>query len=452
MIGAYSSNYDNDENFESLFEDGHWEWDENVMQLVFTSDRPRRESSYESTLQTTFGPVEFKDNLDLLDELRFRKLFQRKTVETDVVTVQDIKDLVLYTAPLKMLISAPATVNVLHLRATHRFLRALIFYCQYYLQTSDEMSKRSLELEAKIRTHRSDEIERIFQINLEDLRLLVAKEYCNLIMGDGEFKKYHHMGLSKKTRSLTKKEAHLFENVLRIAIQITWIALGRKAFNQIEKEVHRIFKTPIFNFADHRLNSMNTEKLSNEEQKILLGHCVHYGKKIKTQSPLANEAFCSRHIDFRMFGLGIIKYNGLPSRLRYFEQMLIAPEILLSKFEISLGIVGLPRSNFDTMLREIKVPLSGASTSSSRVRQSVGRLTSSRMSRSSAGGKQKSTTSATMQPLYKDIVIPEPSNTDSSAEFSCETLPTAPCDQDQQNKWLRWIKLHTNRKNKHKKH
>lgn len=130
------------------------------------------------------------------------------------------------------------------------------------------MSKRSLELEAKIRTHRSDEIERIFQMNLEDLRLLVAKEYCNLIMGtiaffmhdynsllknelilcieliiagDGEFKKYHHMGLSKKTRSLTKKEAHLFENVLRIAIQITWIALGRKAFNQIGKTRFTLF-------------------------------------------------------------------------------------------------------------------------------------------------------------------------------------------------------------------
>lgn len=40
-----------------------------VKEFLFNSDRPRRESSYESTLQTTFGPVEFKDNLDLLDEV-----------------------------------------------------------------------------------------------------------------------------------------------------------------------------------------------------------------------------------------------------------------------------------------------------------------------------------------------------------------------------------------------
>jgi hypothetical protein len=41
------------------------------------------------------------------------------------------------------------------------------------------------------------------------------------------------MGASKKSRSLSKKESLLFESVLRVSIQIVWIALGRKALNQI---------------------------------------------------------------------------------------------------------------------------------------------------------------------------------------------------------------------------
>lgn len=45
------------------------------------------------------------------------------------------------------------------------------------------MSKRILDLHEKVRTTRSDEIEFEFRDNLEDLRLLVAKEYSSIIMG-----------------------------------------------------------------------------------------------------------------------------------------------------------------------------------------------------------------------------------------------------------------------------
>lgn len=45
---------------------------------------------------------------------------------------QDVKDIVLFCAP-KPLITRDI-INVLHMRVMDRFLRALIFYCQYYLQ------------------------------------------------------------------------------------------------------------------------------------------------------------------------------------------------------------------------------------------------------------------------------------------------------------------------------
>lgn len=45
------------------------------------------------------------------------------------------------------------------------------------------MSRRILELQEKVRTPKCDDTELEFRDNLEDLRLLVAKEYSCIIMG-----------------------------------------------------------------------------------------------------------------------------------------------------------------------------------------------------------------------------------------------------------------------------
>lgn len=41
------------------------------------------------------------------------------------------------------------------------------------------------------------------------------------------------MGPQKKRRSLSDKDARFFETLLRVCVQIVWLALGRKSFNQI---------------------------------------------------------------------------------------------------------------------------------------------------------------------------------------------------------------------------
>lgn len=45
------------------------------------------------------------------------------------------------------------------------------------------MAFRMLELESKVRTPQSEQVERVFRENLCDLRTLVAKEYCTMIIG-----------------------------------------------------------------------------------------------------------------------------------------------------------------------------------------------------------------------------------------------------------------------------
>lgn len=136
----------------------------------------------------------------------------------------------MYTAPISLL--TPMLISLLHKPPTERLIRALILCCQYYLQVkdkllfcckiillsrcclcivstfeivieihffknmhiysnptscilkiSDEMSQRMKELQTKIRSPHSGIIESEYRDNLDDLRLLVAKEYCTLLLG-----------------------------------------------------------------------------------------------------------------------------------------------------------------------------------------------------------------------------------------------------------------------------
>ncbi|CAH0628889.1 unnamed protein product [Chrysodeixis includens] len=400
---------------------------------MFKKDIP--DMPQERIAVTIISAVEFREDIDLNEQQRFRKRIQRKFDEHDVVTLQDIKDVVLYTAPPKIV--QPIMINLLHLPATERFLRALIFYCQYFLQTSDLMNQRTLELNTKIRTPESDKTETILLENLEDLRLLVAKEYSNVILGLGEFTKFHHMGASKKSRSLSKRDSLLFETFFRISIQIIWIALGRKSFSQIELEVNRIFKSTVFNSAEHKMskdNKANLTAMNPNERMVQLGHCMLKRHKVNELSPLMNEVHCNRYINHRMYGLGVIKYPCLSERHRYLEAVLSLPETMLDDEDMSIGILGLPRKNFDILLKQLK-SASPTSSSISFHKQS---------SKSSNMSKIPTRKSALLTgPLYREIMIPPRNHAEESMQpclnFPTETIPRRPCDEIQHKKWIKRV-------------
>lgn len=141
------------------------------------------------------------------------------------------------------------------------------------------------------------------------------------------------MGAEKKRKSLSDKDARLFETLLRMCIQIVWLALGRRSYYQIgtsrkfkldlcclkyvhyfhkiciilDLEVNRLFKSDIFNSIEHTKPSIS--KMTKVERDVLLGHCLRHDQKLNTRSPLMNEVFCARPISYRMMGLGVIKYE-----------------------------------------------------------------------------------------------------------------------------------------------
>ncbi|KAH9640988.1 hypothetical protein HF086_015084 [Spodoptera exigua] len=354
---------DEDEgSFGGMYEDGHWVWDEHTQALLFVSDLPPVNiEALQITSKAPTGTIEFRDDIDLIEQLRYKRRYQRKPTpgKIDLVTLQDVKDIALYTAPLSIL--SPMLIDMLHLPTTERFLRALIFCCAYYLQIAEEMTTRILDQATKIRTKR-----------------------CG-----GDMRKFHHMGKDKKRRSLSDKDARLFETFLRISVQIVYLALGRRNFHQIELECHRVMKSEIFNTVEHMSKTGYLSKMAPEEKNVLLGTCLSHDKKLNTKSPLMNEVFCHRPIDFRLMGLGVVKYKRISTRLDYLYLIVAGPEEKLFELNMSVGLIGLQRSLFDTMLR----PIIGQPTEKSKA--SV--MSSKSMQRKSVQAPQR---------LYPEISLP----------------------------------------------
>ncbi|XP_037967692.2 protein phosphatase 1 regulatory subunit 36 [Plutella xylostella] len=427
---------DEDLGFGGLYQDGHWEWDERENEIVFISDLPPAlVEVVRVPVKPPTGTIEFRDDVDVLEQIRFRRRYQRKLKpgQPDIITLQDIKDIALFTAPLSIL--NPQLIDILHTATCERFLRALLLYCQYYLQIAEVMSQRVLELETKVRTPECDVIERQYRDNLADLKLVVAKEYSTGIIGGDDTTMFHHMGPEKKRRSLSDKDARLCETLLRICVHIIWLALGRKSFNQIELELHRLFKSETFNCVEHAINSGYLAKMTREERRVLIGQCVRKDKKLHICSPLINEVFCDRRIDYRLLGLGVIEYPELPARLQYIYQAVAGPESDIRESGVSLGIVGHPRANFDTMLHPLVVP---AAKSKSRV---MSQSLQSNLDQSKISTKSSTTTGSTKK-IYEDIILPhvEDEEPEFPPEFPHTPLPPRRCSETQRRRWQRRLR------------
>ncbi|XP_026326773.1 uncharacterized protein LOC113235326 [Hyposmocoma kahamanoa] len=439
MQAPTTDTFDDDDEesfFESPYASGHWDWCHKENKLVFVSDIASLSAKPTYVPPVIVGPIEFRDNLDVLEQHKFRKIFQRKIdKEDDVVTLQDIKDLVLYTAPTALL--SPMMVNVLHKPTTERFLRALILYCQYYGQISDIMAKRTEQRETKIYTCTSYKTEMKFCENLQDLRLLVTKEYSSMILGGADFQNFHHKGKQKKLTSLSRREGRLFESLIRLSVQIVWIALGRKRYNLIEIEVNRLFRSSKFNLAAHHAKIDTAARMSLRERQVFFGKCLQPTHKLKSHSPLLSEFHCDREIDYRLLGLGVVKYPELNLRLQYLETMLMTEESKLKEMKLSLGIMGLPRTGFDALLRGVHLPGNASKRPSVASFRLSGPRISARSSRTSTDQKQLNTIFNLQPKTYGDIVLPDGDiQTAPPDAFPSERQPPLIINRQQHKKWL----------------
>lgn len=124
-------------------------------------------------------------------------------------------------------------INFFHLRVVDRLLRALIVYFQFYTQIWEEeiIKKRTVVIKkarsplAGVRQKKAEEI--------NALRSIVAREYCELLVGCEESAKYHHMLAGLSIESQGEKDLRIFESLIQVAHRVVWIALERKHYNLI---------------------------------------------------------------------------------------------------------------------------------------------------------------------------------------------------------------------------
>ncbi|XP_026747137.1 uncharacterized protein LOC113508357 isoform X2 [Trichoplusia ni] len=172
------------------------------------------------------------------------------------------------------------------------------------------MENRNVELLTKVKTPAGERLEEEYRENIGDIRILLAKEYCTMLVGAGDQKAYHHMGPLKKRRSLLAKDAQTFEAYIRVSVQVVYLALGRRHYQEIETETHRLLKSATFNAIKHKAMRAHsgTPAKQTRTTEILMGTCLRRDRHLLTHSPLMNELFCTRPIDYRLKGIGVVKY------------------------------------------------------------------------------------------------------------------------------------------------
>lgn len=94
------------------------------------------------------------------------------------------------------------------------------------------MSRRRDERQRKLWQPVVEKFENIIRDDLADLRSMVSREYCSIIAGISDMKRFHHLN-NKMHISLSDRDRKFFETLTSMAARVTWIALQRKNFTII---------------------------------------------------------------------------------------------------------------------------------------------------------------------------------------------------------------------------
>lgn len=95
------------------------------------------------------------------------------------------------------------------------------------------MQQRS-SLEIKIKHPDMVILENSIRDDLSDLRSMVSREYCSLLVGAKESIRFHHMSLRNGV-SLSDRDRRLTEVLIKFSSRIVWYALHKPNFIIIGK-------------------------------------------------------------------------------------------------------------------------------------------------------------------------------------------------------------------------
>ncbi|XP_033217112.1 protein phosphatase 1 regulatory subunit 36-like isoform X2 [Belonocnema kinseyi] len=295
--------------------------------------------------------LNFQESLNPTEEMKFKRHFMRKItpMEPDIIILQDIKNLVLYLITRQLSVEF---IQFFHRPIVDRFLRALIIYFQFFTETWEELmeTRNATEKKAENPLTRGSALKRADDLNC--LRCILGKEYSNIITGGENGARYHHMMAGEKSliQSQNEKDLRIFETLIGVSHRVVWIALKRQYFHLIEIELQRLFRTDAYNTAG-RKNPGFYKNIQENEILELHGPKMLPRRKLLRNSPLPYQVVYTE-CDFRLLALDVL--NSKDPRINYLQNALLLHEEKLTEFGIEVGILGMPRSNFDIFLLPLK--------------------------------------------------------------------------------------------------
>ncbi|CRK93887.1 CLUMA_CG007414, isoform A [Clunio marinus] len=169
---------------EHKFKNGHWRWDEGERKLKFHTHESidKSDKKTKEDFSVDLG-LKFKKCVTEIEEKIFREKFLRQDplYDRDIVTLQDIKNLVIFTVQTKL---THDFIELVHLETFDKFLYGIIFYMDFFLLVLEFLLiRRDEELKGKLRDDFSIKVEKFLSHQLSDRRLLVAKEYSKILYG-----------------------------------------------------------------------------------------------------------------------------------------------------------------------------------------------------------------------------------------------------------------------------
>ncbi|CAO1402977.1 unnamed protein product [Diamesa serratosioi] len=323
------------------YTNGQWIWNAEKGKLKFhPHEHVTKRNSY--LLPLIDVGLNFTDYINEPEEEIFCKVFQRPKLyyDSEVITIQDIKNIVLFNIRSG---NTKKLVDFVHTDICDRFLNSLIIYIDYFLLVLEYLLiGRDEILDGKIRDTYSLEVERYLSKLLSDRRTLTAREYEMILFSSGQ-------SAATKNTSV-EKEMQYFESIIHFSIQCVYIAMRRRAFNTITCEINRLFRTNFFNIAKKQYSLY---EFDFREEQILFG-LSNYNNSMKNyrqqMSPLIAESFGLLKDNQEVLKSGVEKYQGTSKYLLNLELEYSIPESQIYLVGLRRGILGHPKSLYDTML------------------------------------------------------------------------------------------------------
>lgn len=325
------------------YKSGKWSWDKNVDGLHF---QPHHDMADVHDRYIYTNGYRFLRNITPEEETIFRQVYVRPdtTYDADTVVINDVRDLVLFLMPKEFF--SVKFLKFMHEPAVHRLIHSLIIYFEYFLRMVEFILIRRDEVAgnmAQIQSEQTNETKRTFSIHLSQYRLLVARNYCIIVLGEGDMSKYYHTKPIVNIASMIK-DKWFHEHFLAVATQIVWITMHRRAYYVIEMEMNRLFRSEHF-----LMNCPHYPKFSKVERGIVYGRnnkMVNYRFQI---SPLVEELNNVADEDMPILWIGERIYRGTDQRIMELQLEYIVPGLQLRMIDLSHGILGHPKRLYNTI-------------------------------------------------------------------------------------------------------